>query len=93
MAELFPRWSDRPGINHLYWGNVSQTAVHTNVRTYPQHLTGTGHGRYLLPPHQGSVAQLDRAPGFEPVGRAFESPRTHLKIEDAVFPTGGIAQW
>ena len=36
---------------------------------------------YVAP---GSVAQMDRAPGFEPVGRPFESARTHsLKTEDA----------
>src|SRR5262245_57756625 len=36
--------------------------------------------RLCNPPNRnavGLVAQLDRAPGFEPVGRAFESPRAH----------------
>ena len=80
-------------IKLLKWAIMSQAAVRTNVRMYPRDLTGAHGGRYLLRPHQGSVAQLDRAPGFEPVGRAFESPRTHLKIEDVVFPTGGVAQW
>ena len=41
------------GINELRWANVSQPAMHTNVRTYPPDLTGTGGDRYLLPPHQG----------------------------------------
>ena len=46
----------------------------------------------------GSVAQLDRAPGFEPVGQAFESPRTHplIVFENCIATTpalGGVAQW
>ena len=32
---------------------------------------------YLSGPVRGLVAQLDRAPDFESVGRAFESPRAH----------------
>ena len=40
------------------------------------HLTA-GEAAAIYCARSGSVAQMDRAPGFEPVGRAFESPRTH----------------
>ena len=34
----------------------------------------------LLNEAKAPVAQLDRAPGFEPVGRRFESCRAHWKF-------------
>jgi hypothetical protein len=75
------------------WLQLLNAALHHQPRNAARDLTATTSGRYLSRRKSGSVAQLDRAPGFEPVGRAFESPRTHLKIEDVCFAAGGVAQW
>ncbi len=39
----------------------------------------------VIHPSPASLAQLDRVPGFEPVGRRFESSRARYELADPVF--------
>ena len=66
------------------------TFCRLGVTLFINELSRPGHGCTMAPdpidwresPAIAPVAQLDRASGYEPEGRVFESPRAHHKTED-----------
>src|ERR1700722_10989041 len=62
------------------WAERARAPRSQQIETRTAHAIRLVHVLACYPCWQAPVAQLDRAIGFEPIGRGFESLRAHHKI-------------